>query len=291
MNPYRTSRTRYAWGPAPRRPRHSLQRGRRRDESGLTLVELMVSMAVMLIIITMTSVIISNFFSNENQLSASYSAFAQVLPGSTSLQGFFRTLTEPAPTAASGVPVPAFTPVSSTPASALQGPFNISPNSATFTSDLGNADGPSLITATTTANASPAGTYTFTVTVAPPNANTCPGTGAGLGGTGCTWGAASRAFQITDLTNGAVTAGLPTNPPPIFQYTLAGSSTPVPYSTTAGSPWVTDFGSGSCTSTACPITLIQTVTIDLEVRVPGGNPASYQTLVSALAPYYSKYVG
>jgi len=264
---------------------------RSRGSEGLTLFELIVSMAVLMILLTMTTAIMTNFYSNENQLSGSYSAFAQVLPASTSLQQFFRTLVEPAAASTStGVPVPAFTPVNPSPpgpASGLQGPFNISPASATFASDLGNANGPSLITITTTANVAPPGTYTLTVTTASPTANSCPGTGPTLGGTACTWGTSDRAFRITDLINGS-----PTAPSPVFQYTLAGSTVAVPYSTTPGSPWVTDFGAGSCTTiAACPVSQIQTVTIDLEVQAPGGGLASYQTLVSALAPYYSKFVG
>ncbi len=266
-------------------------RSRAPDSEGLTLFELIVSMAVLMIILTMTTAIMTNFYSNENQLSGSDSAFAQVLPASTSMQEFIRTLVEPAPTSVStGVPVPAFTPVNPSPpgpASGLQGPFNITPSSATFASDLGNANGPSLVTVTTTANVIPAGTYTLTVTTAAPSANSCPGTGPTLGGTACTWGTPDRAFQITDLVNGSPTAASP-----VFQYTLAGASTPVPYSTTPGSPWVTDFGAGSCTTiAACPVSQIQTVTIDVEVQAPGGGRGSYQTLVSALAPNYSKFVG
>lgn len=264
----------------------------------MTLVEVLVSMTVLMIILAMTTTVISTFFNSQNQLTNSYSAFQQILPASTTLQQFFRTLTEAAPTSAStGVPVPAFTPVATTPASALEGPFNLAPNSATFTTNLGNASGPSLVTVTTTANTSPTGTYTLTATVATPNANTCPGTpqaGNNLSSTSsaCTWGTPVRAFQITDLTNGS-----PTATSPVFQYTLSTSdtNTPVPYTTAGVSPgsvWTSTFGGGSCTSaTACPVTQIQTVTIDIEVKAPGGGSASYQTLVSALAPNYSTFVG
>jgi hypothetical protein len=103
-------------------------------------------------------------------------------------------------------------------------------------------------------------------------------------------------FQITDLTNGGVTTASGTASP-VFQYTLSTGSSPVPYSTseygtTQSAAWVTDFGANSCTSVSvCPATQIQTVTMDLEVQAPGGQPASYKTTVSALAPYYSKFVG
>ena len=273
-----------------------LVRGRHRDEEGMSLVELMVSMVVLLVIMGMTMIVLNTFYANQNQLSASYSAFQQVLPASTSLQQFFRTLTEAAPTNAStGVPVPAFTPVSTSPASALTGPFNISPNSAIFTTNLGNPSGPSLITATTTANTSPVGTYTLTVTVAAPNGNTCPGlpaTGNNLSATSsaCTWGTPTRAFQINDITNGS-----PTATSPIFQYTLSTGSAAVPYTTGTNSPgsvWLSNFGASSCSSvSACPITGVQTVTMDIEVQAPGGQSASYKTTVSALAPFYSKFVG
>jgi hypothetical protein len=264
----------------------------------MTLVEILVSMTVLMVILAMTTTVISTFYNQQTQLTASYSAFQQILPASTTLQQFFRTLTEPAPTASTGVPVPAFTPVSTSPASALKGPFNLSPNSATFATNLGNPSGPSLVTVTTTANTSPAGTYTLTATVASPTANTCPGTpetGNNLSSTStaCTWSSTpTRAFQITDLTNGSATAASP-----VFQYTLSSSTTntPVPYTTAGVSPgsvWTSTFGANSCTTTtSCPVTQIQTVTIDIEVQAPSGGTASYQTLVSALAPNYSTFVG
>ncbi len=139
------------------RPAGPARPTRVRGDDGMTLVELMISMVVLLVVMGMTATVMSTFYSNENQLSASYTAFQQVLPASTALQQYFRTMTQAAPTAATGVPVPAFTPTATTPASALQGPFNISPNSAVFTTDLGNPNGPSLITITTAANTAPAG--------------------------------------------------------------------------------------------------------------------------------------
>ncbi len=258
---------------------------RRLGDEGFTLIELLVAMTVLSVVLALTATVLNAFYGSENAIQASYRSFTQVLPASTTLQDLFRTMVEPAPPSNSQppVPVPTFSVASGGSAS---GPFQLAPNTVQFTSDLGNANGPTLVTATTTPNASPAGTYTLTVTVTDPNPGTCPGVSSG---TACTYtqSNARRAFQITDLTNGSTTAS-----PPLFQYELAGSTTPVTYSTTSTSAWQTDFGSGSCKSeNVCPADQVQTVLINVEVQAPGGDPASYQTEVSALAPKYSQYVG
>ena len=278
--------------------RHRARQWRRRHghaNDGMTLVELLVAMGVFLILMTFTATMINNFYANSSQVQNSYTAFSQVLPASTAIEQFFRTIVEPAPSNA-GKPVPAVSPTGPGGASACPTTnFYLGPNCLQFTSNQGNANGPSLVTATTTANTTPAGTYTFTMTVQAPTAHTCPGSSTNsnfvspyTSSTRCQYAASAtkKVLQITDLKNGS-----PTATSPIFQYTLAGSTSPVPYSTVAGSSWVTNFGATSCTAASCPVDTIQTLSLDIEAQSANGFPASYQTQISALSPLYSSFVG
>ena len=213
-------------------------------------------MGVFMILMTFTATMINNFYSNSTQVQNSYSAFTQVLPASTAIEQFFRTIVEPAPSNA-GQPVPTVSPTGPGGTSACPTTnFYLGPNCIQFTSNQGNANGPSLVTATTTANTTPAGTYTFTMTVQDPTFRTCPGSSTNpnfvspyTSSTRCQYAASAtrRVLQITNLTNGSPTAASP-----IFQYTLGTSTSPVPYSTVAGSSWVTNFGATSCTASSCP---------------------------------------
>ncbi len=266
-------------------------------DAGMSLVEMVVTLGIMSLVFTMSAVTMDAFYGGEGNLQKSYSSFAEVLPASTTLQQFFRTLVEPAPTAANGVPMTAFLPtcaIGNTGAisfagcttSQLQGPFAATPNSATFATNLGNAAGPSLIQITTTANAT-GGLYTMVVNRSDPVANTCPGVGTLLSTTStvCTWGTPRRVLVITDLVNGSAASTTP-----LLQYAL--SSNPNVYLTSTQLAAASGFGAGSCTTVAvCPITLVQTVTLNVVVKAGSGQPASYQTVVSALAPNYLKFVG
>jgi prepilin-type N-terminal cleavage/methylation domain-containing protein len=280
--------------------RHWAQQWRRRHgqaSDGMTLVELLVAMGVFLILMTFTATMINNFFANSSEIQNSYAAFSQVLPASTAVEQFFRTIVEPAPSNA-GVPVPAVSPTGPGGASACPTTnFYLGPNCLQFTTNQGNANGPSLVTATTTANTTPAGTYTFTMTIQAPTAHTCPGSSTNSNFVSpsspppppqCQYAASAtkRVLQITDLTNGS-----PTATSPVFQYTLAGTSSPVPYSTQGSSTWVTTFGAGTCTASSCPVDTIQTLSLDIEAQTANGFPASYQTQISALSPLYSSFVG
>jgi prepilin-type N-terminal cleavage/methylation domain-containing protein len=265
------------------------------SSDGMTLVEVLIAMGVFAVILTFTAVMMNNFFSNESQIQNSYSAFGQVLPASTAMEQFFRTIVEPAPSNG-GIPVPAVSPTGPGGTSACPATnFYLGPNCLQFTSDQGNANGPSLVTATTAANAAPAGTYTLTVTVQAPTANTCPGSSTNpnfvspyTSSTRCQYAASAtrRVFQITNLTNGSPSASSP-----IFQYTLAGTTAPIPYSTIVTSSWVTNFGASKCTTSSCPVDTIQTVSLDVEAQTANGFPGSYQTQISALSPLYSSFVG
>lgn len=270
-----------------------------RSDDGLSLVEMIITLGVLSIVLAMTAVTMNVFFGNEGNLQSSYSSFAQVLPASTTLQQFFRTLVEPAPAAATGVPVPAFLPTCAVGANSavnyanctaaqLMGPFSATPNSATFATNLGSPNGPSLISITTALASN--GLYTMKVLRSDPVVNTCPGVGTYLSttSTSCTWGSPRIVFVVNNLVNGSATSTTP-----LLQYAL--SSAPNVYLTAAqiaASNTATGFGSSSCTGiSTCPITLVQTVTLNVVIKAGNGQPASYQTVVSALAPNYLKLVG
>ncbi|HUY67636.1 MAG TPA: prepilin-type N-terminal cleavage/methylation domain-containing protein [Acidimicrobiales bacterium] len=271
------------------------RRSRGYSDEGMTLVEVLVAMGVFMILMTFTATMINNFYGNSSKVQNSYSAFTQVLPASTAIEQFFRTIVEPAPSNG-GQPVPAVSPTGPGGTSACPTTnFYLGPNCIQFTSNQGNANGPSLVTATTTANTTPAGTYTLTMTVQDPTAHTCPGSSTNpnfvspyTSATRCQYAASAtrRVLQITNLTNGS-----PTATSPVFQYTLGTSTSPVPYSTAAGSSWVTNFGATSCTAASCPVATIQTLTLDIEAQTANGFPASYQTQISTLSPLYSSFVG
>jgi prepilin-type N-terminal cleavage/methylation domain-containing protein len=150
------------------RPDRADLRGRLRAEqaasdSGFTLVELLIAMTILLIVLTLATTIIGSFFSNQTRITATYNGFDEILPATTTMQRFAITMVEATPPTVTGgvyVPVPPYR-YSAT-------GYQLSPNSATFTSDVGDPNGPSLITISTTANAAPRSgspqTYTVTAT-------------------------------------------------------------------------------------------------------------------------------
>jgi prepilin-type N-terminal cleavage/methylation domain-containing protein len=93
-----------------------LQRWRGRDDSGVTLVELMVSMSVFLVLITITFPVLNTFFSVDNSVTKTVSAVNQILPATTTLERYLRSAVQPAPATVvtpglPGIPVPMFAPV------------------------------------------------------------------------------------------------------------------------------------------------------------------------------------
>ncbi len=85
-------------------------RRRHRDDHGLTLVELLVAFAALLVLMTIAGTAITTYLSAGNTVISSYSATDELLPSSIVIQRLIRSEVEPAPTPATGVPVPAFLP-------------------------------------------------------------------------------------------------------------------------------------------------------------------------------------
>lgn len=259
-------------------------------EQGFTLVELMVSMTILLIVLTLTTTIINSFFSSQTRITATYNGFDQILPATTTMQRFAITMVEATPPALVDqvyVPTPPYLLDPTT------NSYELSPNSATFTSNVGDPNGPSLITISTTTNAPPRSgspqTYTVKATITPADAGHCPDVSAG---TACIWnGPAKEIFTLTDVINGSVTS-----PTPLFQYTTALSGgTPVPYSNGTGTPstsWTTAFGPGSCIAQGnCPADQITSIAINFQVQPRGSSASVYQTTVTPVSIPYAQNVG
>ena len=183
--------------------RRALNRLSGRDEQGVTLIELAVVMLTLLILFAMTVPIVDTLFSTIARVNNTYINVNQLLPVSTNLQRFVRSAVDPAPTSA-GVPVPAFV------TGALL------PTSMTFTTNIGDPNGPAEIVASCTASSPSTGICstgaTFTVTEAKANSGTCPPTGSA-----CTWGTPRTLISVSGVSNALDNA-------PLFIYTLLTNS-------------------------------------------------------------------
>lgn len=281
------------------RPTALAERLRRPEcELGFTLVEVLISMTILLVIITISMTVMSTFFSNASQINGAYQGFDEVIPSTTSMQQYIITMVEPTNPAVSAggyIPVPpfAYNPPVGTAGNnpALPAGYQLDPNSATFTSNTGDPNGPAQINVTTTANAPPkAGnpqTYTLQVTVTPADPGTCPGVTTG---TQCTWGVSTKTkivFTVSDLVNGSTNST-----PPVLQYTTNISSGTIPYSTLSGSAWMEAFGPNTCLSQGnCPADQVASVTISIQIQLPGGLSTVYQTTVNPVSIPYAQNVG
>jgi hypothetical protein len=268
----------------------------RRDETGLTLVEISIATATLLILFAMTVPIVDTLFSTIARVNNTYINVNQLLPVSTNLQRFLRSAVEPGPTSG-GVPVPAF----------LTG--SISPTSVTFYTNVGNANGPAEIIASCTSTTPSTGLCNsggvFTVTEAlPSNSTSCPPTG-----TACSYGTPHALITVDGVSNAIDSA-------PLFLYTLLENT-----ATSSGTTSTTaEVGSGcspapscyytndsstfaSCTSTNsttgnvlanCPAAEIYAITVDLQVngvstgRTAGGQSEDDST-VYLLSPQSDAY--
>ncbi|MGH9047912.1 MAG: hypothetical protein ACRDVW_11470 [Acidimicrobiales bacterium] len=193
---------------------------RERDESGLTLAELTIAAATLLILFAMTVPIIDTLFSTIARVNNTYTNVDQLLPVSTNLQRFFRSAVEPAPTSG-GTPVPPF----------VTGA--VTPTSVTFYTNVGDTNGPAEIVASCQSTTPSTGLCNsggvFTVTEALANSGTCPPTGSG-----CTYGTAKTLITVDGVSNAKDDA-------PLFLYTLLVNT-----STSSGTTITTTEVGSSC---------------------------------------------
>jgi prepilin-type N-terminal cleavage/methylation domain-containing protein len=192
------------------RPRVRDERSGSADDSGFTLVEVLIAMMLFGVLLAMTVPIVSTLFRTTAYVNNSYSNENQLLPIGTSFQNLIRSVVEPAPNLSSGQPVPAYGTYSTYAGSpnAVAG-TTPTPTSMTFFTNVGSSfgsRGPAKVTAQLTGT-------TFTVSVAIATGN-CPGLTAG---TACTWSATPRTlFTVKNVVNPVST--------PIFTYTVAGTN-------------------------------------------------------------------
>jgi hypothetical protein len=199
-----------------------------------------------------------------------YNGADQTLLTSEVMTRYIREMVEPAPHSGAGVPVPPFTTATGC--------------AATFYTDTGNANGPSLVVAQATPCTGSHQVFTMTATA--PNPNSCPITGST--GTACTYttNAPRRVVTLSNMIN---------NTTPIFTYTLqGGSTTSTPGATcTSADGWSCNAPSTSCAAGAgnCQLDEVIAVALNIQVDLAPGSPSGFQTLAYVIAPSYSEMAG
>ncbi len=242
---------------------------RRAHEAGFTLVEALITSAVMVVVIASVVPVVQIYFAEQLAVQRTYSGADEILLTSEVMTRYIREMVEPA-AAVSGVPTPPFASATSC--------------AATFYADVGNANGPDKVIAA----ASPCtGTgQNFTMTITAPDTNSCPVTGST--GSACTYAthAPKRVVSISNMIN---------NTTPVFTYTLQGGSTTATAGTTCitGDGWSCTTPSTSCTSGAghCQLDEVIAVTVNIQADMAPGSPSGFQTLAYVLAPSYNINAG
>ena len=257
-----------------------------RDDSGFTLVELMIASLLFVTVGTLVSLSLDTFLNVSNIVHSSYANTQQILPVSTNVQRLIRPEVEPAPPTGTGAPVPPFA------------VGTVTTTSATFYANVGVAGRPAKVFAGLTAadgTPSPTGT-TFTVTDTLADAGSCPLSVSSMAT--CTFNnnPSKRVASITNVINSNPCSAC--SPIPVFTYTLlnnVGVQTIVSGSSVA-SIFTTCTYSSSLVTT-CPYDTVQGVEVDLYIKSPGSKllkPAEDDTIVyrlSSTSYLYSPTVG
>jgi len=243
-----------------------------RDDSGFTLVELALVVVTVTILFGMSVPIINTLFDASTRVNNTYKSVNQLLPVSTNLQQLMRAAVSPAPPSSStGLPVPAF----------LTG--SVSQTSVTFYSNIGDPNGPAMITASCApvVNALCANPSTFTVTEARAVSN-CPFNAAT---TTCTFTSSpTKLITVNGVTNSSIFAYTLL----IATYTTNSNGTVTtsyqPQAVTANDPVYNYSIFNSCTTGTQTVPLkncgpaeIQSVAIDLQVNSGSGRTAGDQS--------------
>ncbi len=271
-------------------------------DHGFTLAEMAVALGLTAILLTISMIVLNTFTQVQTGSTSSYAELDQLTPVGTSFQRLLRTAVSPATSGVGKAPIPPFGIYTAT--GTLTPATPISTSSLTFFSNTGTPNGPALVKAVLTVS-TPANHPTvgiFTVSETGPKPGSCPGLGSPSTTTRpasdrCKWTstggwepAPRRVLRIDDV--------LVTSSKPIFAYHLTPplsnepTATPPGYGTpaeTSPSPFAT------CTPANCPADHIQSVTVDLEVHVPGAkNKVENETVtyqLSTESQTYSKAVG
>ena len=289
----------------------------RRDDSGLTLVELLVAFATMLILFVIVASAVTAYLSVSTKVISSYQTRDQIVPATLVIQRLFRSEVEPAPspTSASQVTTGSGTANQCPTLNAPCPPFVLGTPTGTsvqFYANLGTLTvggtaypGPALVTMTASAPTKCSGcafyTSTFTATEQPPNAGTCPTSVTSTAH--CVYGtvAATTLVYVPSVVNGQTNLLNPSTP--ILTYNtkdpFAGTITNGATSfSTCGAPTTRVINSLTVpVASNCPADDIQSVQVDLQVLVSGVRPETYQEdsfvvyRLTSTSFLYSPYLG
>jgi hypothetical protein len=263
------------------------------DDQGLSLVELLVAFAALLILFGIVASAITTYLAVSNKVIASYNTNDEILPTSIIIQRLIRSQVEPAPipTASAQVDAPQC-PVLNAPCPAFV-LGSVGTTSTTFYANVGTLTvggtahpGPARIvmSASTPVKCTGCNYYAsqFTVTEQAPDLNSCPFSASST--LHCTYTTAPL-VELVDL-NGVINgqANLLNPSTPIFTYNTLDpySATYVPgntnFSTSQCQPPTVTTVNGIPTTTAsnCPADNIQSVGVDLQVVQAGSQSESYQ---------------
>ena len=262
------------------------------DDRGLTLVELLVAFAALIVLLTLVGTTLTTYMTAGTNVISSYQATDQLLPSSMIIQRLIRSEVEPAPSVANScsganIPCPPF----------LTG--SVGTYSTTFFANVGDTNGPAKIVMANSTPTKCAGckfySSTFTVTQYPacpnPPANNvlagctsatpaCPFTV--ISTAVCTWSTSGKVLvDVNGVVNGQTYLTSATQPT-IFTYntlnqystayTAGAGGTPnvatgiLPAFSSCNAPTLTN---GNPSSSNCPPDDIQSVGVDLQVDVQG----------------------
>jgi hypothetical protein len=264
-----------------------------RDDQGLTLVELLVAFAALLVLFGIVASAMTSYMAVSNKVIGSYNTNDEILPTSIVLQRLIRSQVEPAPipTASNQVASPQC-PVLNAPCPAFV-LGSVGTTSTTFYANVGTLTvsgtarpGPAKIvmSASTPTQCGNCKYYTsaFTVTEQAPDLNSCPfSTSSTLH---CTYTTAplTTLVDVSGVVNGQANLLNPSTP--IFTYNTLDpySAVYVPGNTNFAvsqcqPPTVTTVnGIPTTTASNCPADNIQSVNVDLQVLQSGSQTETYQ---------------
>jgi prepilin-type N-terminal cleavage/methylation domain-containing protein len=246
------------------------KRSHRADESGFTIIELLLSVLILSIIIGLSTSTVRMFYTQSADVQNTFAVTNQVLLAS-------EVLTEYTHDGVASCPGPTATPSDSAcNASNGEYPFvTATSTSATFfadTDDVSGTNGPVKVSISLT------GTV-FAVTVTQPNSSGCPltSTQTATPATVCSYttNAPRTLVSIPDETNAS---------PLAYLIAVTGQQT-------GGTCNSTEVANPGTTGNPAPITQIAALCISLNVQVKGGQQAGYQSLAYMLSPGYTVNAG
>jgi prepilin-type N-terminal cleavage/methylation domain-containing protein len=227
------------------------------NEAGFTLVEMMLTCAILAVVLAITTPVVTAFYDVNNDVQQSFNATNQLVLASETLTQYLHEAVAPCPTSSTKCSTTAFSSSSAPSATSL-----------TFYANTGNSNGPVQVVITTSGT-------TVTATVYNPTASTCPFNGSLT--SGCSYPTASHLLvSVPDLTNASGSSASP-----MFGYDVTSGANTCSATTPS---WV-------AAPTTPNVGQITAVCINLQAALHGGQPTGYQTLAFPLASAYNGSVG